>query len=88
MPSSRFNIRLKLILMLSLLVFSIILIATFASYIRDSNNLQAQIQKYGTAVTETFTQMATPHIFEMDYITVLENAKRVIQGSDVQLQGV
>ena len=84
MPPTRFNIRLKLILLLSLLVFSIILLSTFMSYFRDSKNLQAQIQKYGTAVTETFTQMATPHIFEMDYITVLENARRLIKSSDVQ----
>ncbi len=84
MPASRFNIRLKLILLLSLLVLSIIFIATFGSYFRDRQNLQSQIQKYGMAVTETFTQMATTHIFEMDYVTVLENAERLIASSDVQ----
>ncbi len=84
MPESRFNIRLKLILLLSLLVLSIIFIATFGSYFRDRKNLQSQIQKYGMALTETFTQMATTHIYEMDYVTVLENAERLIASSDVQ----
>jgi signal transduction histidine kinase len=84
MPASRFNIRLKLILLLSLLVLSIIFISTFVSYFRDSQNLQAEIQKYGMVVTETFTQMAATHIFEMDYVTVLENAERLIDSSDVQ----
>ena len=84
MPSSRFNIRLKLIFLLSLSVFSIIVIATFVTYFRDSQNLQTEIRKYGTAVTETFTQMAATHIFEMDYVTVLENARRLIESSDVQ----
>ena len=84
MPASRFNIRLKLILLLALLVLSIIFISTFASYFRDSRNLRSQIQKYGIAVTETFTQMAAAHIFEMDYVTVLENAQRLINSSDVE----
>ena len=84
MPLSRLNIRLKLILLLSLLVLGIVFISTFVSYFRDSRNLQKQIQKYGIAVTETFTQMATTHIYEMDYITVLENANRLIEGSDIQ----
>lgn len=84
MSISRFNIRLKLILLLSLLVLSIIFISTFVSYFRDRQNLEAEIRKYGTAVTETFTQMATPYVFEMDFVTVLENAERLIDSSDVQ----
>ena len=84
MPLYRFNIRLKLILLLILLVLSIIFISTFASYFRDSKNLQSQIQKYGIVMTEIFTQMAAAHIFEMDFVTVLEDAQRLINSSDVQ----
>ncbi len=84
MLSFRFNIRSKLILILSLLVLVIISISTFFSYFRDSNTMQAEIQKYGVAVTKTFTQMAITHIFETDYITVLENALGLLKSSVVQ----
>ena len=35
-------------------------------------------------MTEIFTQMAAAHIFEMDFVTVLEDAQRLINSSDVQ----
>ena len=84
MRSYRFKIRSKLILAFSLLVVVIILIATLLSYFRDRRIMQTEIQKYGTVVTETFTQMAITHILEMDYITVLENALGLLEGSDIQ----
>ena len=84
MLSFRFNIRSKLILILSILVFGIISISTFLSYFRASNTMQAEIQKYGVAVTKTFTQMAITYIFETDYITVLENALGLLKSSVVQ----
>jgi len=46
--------------------------------------MQAEIQKYGMAVTKIFTQMAITHIFETDYITVLENALGLLKSSDIQ----
>ncbi len=84
MISFRFNIRSKLILSLSLLVLVIISISTLLSYFRASHAIQTEIQKYGIAVTKTFTQMATTHIFETDYITVLENALGLVKSSDIQ----
>ena len=84
MRSYRFKIRSKLILAFSLLVVVIILIATLLSYFRDRRIMQTEIQKYGTVVTETFTQMAITHILEMDYITVLENALGLLEDSDIQ----
>jgi|GEM_PF-6670992 len=64
MLSFRFNIRSKLIIILSLLVLGIISISTFLSYFRASKTIQTEIQKYGIAVTKTFTQMAITHILE------------------------
>ncbi len=84
MPSLRYKIRSKLLLAFLLLVVVIIIISTLLSYFRDSRIMQTEIQKYGTVVTETFTQMATTHILEMDYITVLDNARRLLEGSDIQ----
>ena len=84
MPSLRFKIRSKLLLAFSILVVVIIIISTLLSYFRDSRDMQSEIQKYGTIVTETFTQMVTTHILEMDYITVLENAQGLLQDSDIQ----
>ena len=84
MLNFRFNIRLKLILSLSLLVLVIISISTFFSYFRASNAMQTEIQKHGIAMTKTFTQMATTHIFETDYITVLDNALGLVKSSDIQ----
>ena len=84
MLSFRFSIRSKLIFSLSLLVLVIICISTFFSYFRTINAMQTEIQKYGIAVTKTFTQMATTHIFETDYITVLENALGLVKSSDIQ----
>ena len=84
MRAYRFKIRSKLILAFSLLVVVIIAISTLLSYFRDSRIMQAEIQQYGTVVTETFTQMAITHILEMDYITVLENALGLLEDSDIQ----
>ena len=84
MRAYRFKIRSKLILAFSLLVVVIIAISTLLSYFRDSRIMQTEIQQYGTVVTETFTQMAITHILEMDYITVLENALGLLEGSDIQ----
>lgn len=84
MLSFRFNIRSKLIFSLSLLVLVIIFISTLFSYFRTSNAMQTEIQKYGIAVTKIFTKMATIHIFEMDYVTVLENALGLVKSSDIQ----
>jgi nitrogen fixation/metabolism regulation signal transduction histidine kinase len=84
MLSFRFTFRLKLAFILSLLVFVIISISTFFSYFRTSHVIQAEIKKYGIALTEAFTQMATPYIFETDYITVLDNALVLMQNSDLQ----
>ncbi|MGD8266991.1 MAG: response regulator [Desulfobacterales bacterium] len=84
MRSYRFKIRSKLILAFSLLVVVIIIISTLLSYFRDSRIMQTEIQKYGTVVTETFTQMAITHILEMDYITVLDNALALLEGSDIR----
>jgi PAS domain S-box-containing protein len=80
----RFNIRSKLIFFLSLLVLVIISVSTFFSYFRASHAMQTEIQKYGIVVTKTFTQMAATHIFETDYITVLENALSLVKSSDIQ----
>jgi len=84
MLSFRFNIRSKLIFSLSLLVLVIISIFTLFSYFRASHAMQTEIQKYGIAVTKTFTQMAITHIFETDYIVVLENALGLVKSSDIQ----
>ena len=84
MTSFRFNIRSKFIFILSLLVVIIISISTFFSYFRANNTLQTEIQKYGIAVTKTFTKIAATHIFETDYITVLESALSLIKSSDIR----
>jgi signal transduction histidine kinase len=46
--------------------------------------MQTEIQKYGIAVTKIFTQMANIHIFETDYVTVLEKALGLVKSSDIQ----
>lgn len=84
MVSFRFNIRSKIILFSSLLVLVVISISTFISYFCAINALQAEIKKYGITVTKTFTQMATVHIYETDYITVLENALGLLKNSDIR----
>lgn len=84
MLSFRFNIRLKLIFSFFLLVLVITAVFTIFSYFRTRYAMQNEIQKHGICVAQTFTQMATTHIFETDYITILDNATELVESSDIQ----
>jgi len=84
MLSFRFNIRLKLIFSFFLLVLVITAVFTIFSYFRARYAMQNEIQKHGIDVVKTFTQMATTHIFETDYITILDNATELVESSDIQ----
>lgn len=84
MLSFRFNIRLKLIFSFFLLVLVITAVFTIFSYFRARYAMQNEIQKHGIDVAKTFTQMATTHIFETDYITILDNATELVESSDIQ----
>lgn len=84
MLSFRFNIRLKLIFSFFLLVLVITAVFTIFSYFRARYAMQNEIQKHGICVAQTFTQMATTHIFETDYITILDNATELVESSDIQ----
>jgi len=84
MLSFRFNIRLKLIFSFFLLVLVITAVFTIFSYFRTRYAMQNEIQKNGICVAQTFTQMATTHIFETDYITILDNATELVESSDIQ----
>lgn len=84
MLSFRFSIRLKLIFSFFILVLVIITVFTIFSYFRTLDAMQNEIQKRGIDVTKTFTQMAATYIFEMDYITILDNANELVESSDIQ----
>ncbi len=77
------SIRQKIICSAFSLGLVIIAVFAFTSYFRTINAMQMEIQKHGTAIVKTFTQMATTYIFESDYITLLDNANELIENSDI-----
>ena len=84
MAPIRFSIRFKLIFLLTILSIIIIIIASLISYSRTNRAMHTKIQEYGNSVTTIFTHMATDHIYEMDYITVLENAIGLTKDSNIK----
>jgi len=84
MLSIRISIRIKLVFSFFILVLVIITVLTVFSYVRTLDAMQNEIQKRGIDVTKTFTQMAATYIFEMDYITILDNANELVERSDIQ----
>lgn len=84
MSPLRFSIRLKLIFSFFLLLLLIISGFTLFVYYRTSRTIQNEIEKRGIDVTKTFTQMASTYIFESDYITILDNARELVENSDIQ----
>lgn len=84
MPFLRFSIRLKLILSFFLMSLAIISGFSMFLYYRTSNSLQEELFKRGIELSKTFTQMAAANIFESDFITVLDNAREMLQHNDIQ----
>jgi signal transduction histidine kinase/CheY-like chemotaxis protein len=79
----RMSIRCKVILFFILLLLVVIGAFTIFSYTRISRILQDEIEKRAIDVTRTFTQMASGFIFESDYVTVLDNARELLQNRDI-----
>ena len=79
----RIRIREKAIFSISAPVLIIFSVFTLFTYVNTSKALNEEIYRYGNAVTQTFCQMATPFIFESDYVSVLDNARQLIIDSDI-----
>ncbi len=77
------GIRHKIIFSILSLVITTTLIFAVVTYSRTKTVLQAEIQKHGIDVVKTFSQMASTYIFENDYVTLLDNARELIQESDI-----
>lgn len=78
-----FGIRKKLTLSFLLLVVLISVVFALTSYLSITRSMHAEIEKHGIAVVKTFSQLAAPYIFESDYVTIYDNAYRLIENSDI-----
>jgi len=79
----RITIRSKLIIAFFLLVFTAVTAFILFSYHRTRNIMTVEIRKRGMDVTLAFTQMVKNYMLEMDFVTILDNARELIDNSDV-----
>ena len=84
MPPARSTIRFKMLCAFFFLVLVVTCALASVSLYRNSQLIRREVEKRGIAVTKTFTQMAANYIFEMDFITVLDNAREIIDSSDIR----
>lgn len=79
----RLNIRSKLILSFFSLVLAITILFTSVFYFRESRSIREEVEKRGNEVVKTFTQMVSSYQFNMEFATILDNAKEIKQSGDI-----
>jgi signal transduction histidine kinase/ActR/RegA family two-component response regulator len=72
------SIRLKLTASFLLLGLAIIITVTVSSYFHMRNTVIEQVTLQGAAVTRTFSQLTTAHIFKSDFKAVYKNAQEIV----------
>jgi len=77
------SIRSRLIASFLLMILLTVSLFTAYSYISGSRIVRNEVLKRGIDVTIVFTQMATHHYFNMDYITILNSGKDLVDTNDI-----
>jgi len=71
------GIRFKLTVAFLLLGMAIIATITVSTYLQMRHTLFEQLARQGVAVTRTFSQLTTAHIFKSDFKAVLQMPARL-----------
>lgn len=79
-----FNIRNKIAI--SFLILAIVMSIVFAltSYFRIINAMHEEVQRHGSRTVKILSKMATPYIFESDYTTIIDIAKKLIEDQEIR----
>lgn len=81
---SRFSIRLNIFFSFLFLVAAISTVFTVFEYLHITKAVSREVNKHGIDVIKTFGQLVAPHIFESDYVTVLDISNQIVEGSDIE----
>ncbi len=71
---------------LSFLALVIVVSSVFAltSYFRIIHAMQEEVQKHGSRTVQVLSRLTAPYIFESDYVTILDIAKKLIEDEEIR----
>jgi signal transduction histidine kinase len=77
------SIRTKILFSFLILVMMMSLVFFASSYSRITDTMNKGILKHGSDITETFSQLVVPYVFESDYVEIQSIAKQLVTESDI-----
>lgn len=80
----RFNIRNKIAISFLVLAVVMSIVFTLTSYFRIINTMHEEVQKHGSRTVKILSKMTAPYIFESDYTTILDIAKKLIEDQEIR----